>query len=229
MKQDQTKIISCKDLGQLALPDFCPRCFWMERKLGKAPGIFPGIFSTLDSLTKKSTKRSFNLRKIQPEWLPLPDIAQPVEIPHISVPLPEIGGWVLTGVPDEIFQLNDGSYHVVDYKTARFTGKQDELLPMYETQLNGYAFALPYYGIKPVTRLSLIYCEPREELESDREFNLQFNIKTLDIDFKPEIISTLLIKARGILDSKYLPAPLPDCKKICSWVDSVMKKLNASV
>jgi len=30
MKQDKTKIISAKDLGQLALKDFCQRRFWQN-------------------------------------------------------------------------------------------------------------------------------------------------------------------------------------------------------
>src|SRR3989344_990226 len=157
-KQDQTKFISGKDLGQLAMPSFCPRCFWLERHLGKSPSIFPGIFSTLDSLTKKSTKRSFAERGIHPDWLPLKGIKRLVEFHAIKVPT-SFGDWILTGTPDEIFELDDGSYHIVDYKTARYTPGQDSLMPMYEVQLNAYAFALPEQGIQAITKLSLVYCE----------------------------------------------------------------------
>ena len=43
--------ISAKSLGELALPDFCPRCFWLKTKArGKLPfQIFPGIFSSIDA------------------------------------------------------------------------------------------------------------------------------------------------------------------------------------
>jgi len=46
--------ISDKNLGALALPDFCPRCFWIKMKTGnKLPfQIFPGIFSSIDAYTK---------------------------------------------------------------------------------------------------------------------------------------------------------------------------------
>ncbi|KKQ97512.1 MAG: hypothetical protein UT24_C0047G0008, partial [Candidatus Woesebacteria bacterium GW2011_GWB1_39_12] len=97
------------------------RCFWIERKLGKAPSIFPGIFSTLDSLTKKSVKRSYLERNCLPEWLPIKNAARPIEFPRISVPMLKYGNWILTGDPDEVLEMNDGSYHIVDYKTAKFT------------------------------------------------------------------------------------------------------------
>ena len=43
----------------------------------------------------------------------------------------------LIGIPDEMFLRTDESYFIADYKTARFTSHQDELIPMYEVQLNG--------------------------------------------------------------------------------------------
>lgn len=220
MKHDKTKIISGKDLGQLALKDFCPRCFWIERKLGKAPGIFPGIFSTIDSLTKKSVKRSYLERNCLPEWLPLKNLVKPIEFPRISVPMLEYGGWILTGDPDEVFEMNDGSYHIVDYKTAKFTNKQDDLLPMYQVQLNAYARALPLYNIKPITKLSLLYCEPKENLESDEDFCLGFTIHPLELDLQPEIIPEFLLKARGILENNLPPPPTINCKGICSWLET---------
>ena len=225
MKQDRTKIISGKDLGQLVLKDFCPRCFWIERKLGKAPSIFPGIFSTIDSLTKKSVKRSFLERRCLPEWLPIKNVVKPIEFPRISVPMLEYGNWILTGEPDEVFEMDDGSYHIVDYKTAKFTNKQDDLLPLYQVQLNAYALALPVYNIKPITKLSLLYCEPKEELDSDENFCLGFTIQSLEIELQPEIIPELLLKARSILENNVPPASITNCKGICSWLEMTGKEL----
>ena len=49
--------ISAKHLGNINLPDFCPRCFWLKMHTGwKLPyQTFPGIFSSIDSYTKKVT------------------------------------------------------------------------------------------------------------------------------------------------------------------------------
>ena len=219
-KQDHTKIISGKDLGQLALDDFCPRCFWLERHNGKYPQIFPGIFSTLDSLTKKSVQRSFIKHSRQPDWLPLADIQRVVDFKQIKVPT-EYGGWTLTGTPDDVFQLTDGTFLIADYKTARYSENQDNLLPMYRVQLNAYAYTLPKQGIGPISRLALIYCEPNENLDTDIDFKLTFTIHTHEIPLDTSEIPKLLLRAREILDSEYPPTANPSCKGICAWVEQV--------
>jgi len=40
--------ISAKTLGELAVPGFCPRCFWLKLHAQHLPfQIFPGIFSPI--------------------------------------------------------------------------------------------------------------------------------------------------------------------------------------
>jgi hypothetical protein len=60
MKENKRlKYIGVKDLGNLALSNFCPRCFWYERYYGPFPTRFPGIFNVLDGVSKKSVNRFF--------------------------------------------------------------------------------------------------------------------------------------------------------------------------
>ena len=221
MKQSKLKVISAKDLGRLNMPDFCPRCFWIERHVDKPPGIFPGIFSTLDAITKRSTHRSFVERGEKPNWLEIEDLVE-VEEGDTYFKLPvEQGDWILTGYPDDIFRIKDGSYHIVDYKTAKFTDRQDELYPLYEVQLNCYAYLAEKYGYKPVTKLSLVYCQPNNDLESDENFKLEFKIYTLKVDLNLDIIPDLLLRARKILDQLEPPASHEKCKGICNWLNKV--------
>ena len=228
MKQDKLKIISAKDLGKLNLPDFCPRCFWIERHLDKPPAVFPGIFSTIDAVTKRSTHRSFADRNIPPGWLPATDAVK-VEEGNLYFKIEvEPGSWVLVGKPDDIFRSGDGSYHIVDYKTAKITRNQDELFPLYETQLNCYAFLAQRYGLEPVTRLSLIYCEPNEELDCDEDFKLSFKTCSVDVALNLEGIFTLLINARKILDQPKPPFARDNCKGLCQWVDKVILKASSA-
>ena len=49
-------------------------------------------------------------------------------------------GVTLRGVPDELLHLEDGGYHIVDYKTTRGSSVQHSLYPAYEVQLNAYAY-----------------------------------------------------------------------------------------
>jgi len=83
--------------------------------------------------------RYFEKHKQLPDWFnEFGDLLKPVPVPHYTK-FYVINGETnvkLAGSPDEIFQKEDGSFCIIDYKTAKFTSTQDELLPMYEMQLN---------------------------------------------------------------------------------------------
>jgi hypothetical protein len=160
--------ISAKELGAIALSSFCPRCFWITSHAEKLPfQIFPGIFSSIDSYSKKVTLRYFeDHRKLVKWFLKVGLTGKPVKVPHFNEfqILDSKTNILLTGVPDEIIQMSDGSYAIIDYKTAKFTSNQDELLPMYDVQLNAYAYIGERKGFKPITRLILFYYEPVTEI-----------------------------------------------------------------
>ena len=54
--------ISGKDLGALPMKGFCPRCFWISRRARPPWQIFPGIFSSIDSYSKKVAHGQFDRR-----------------------------------------------------------------------------------------------------------------------------------------------------------------------
>jgi len=226
-KQDRLKTISVRELGSLALPDFCPRCFWFERHTDPTRFPFPGIFNTLDSVSKKSVYRSFLQRGVKPDWLPVSDVVDVVKGSLHFHYVDKTSGWTLIGEPDSIFKLKDRTYHIVDYKTAKFTETQDKLFPLYEVQLNGYAFLAPLREIepiKPISKLSLVYCEPNSELHNDTDFTLGFTTKPLNVELKTELIPQLLKKAREIVDQKTPPPARQDCTGICSWIERILEK-----
>jgi len=226
MKQNKLKVISAKDLGRLNMPDFCPRCFWLERHIDKPPSIFPGIFSTLDAITKRSTHRSFLERNKIPDWLKIEDLIEVEQGSSYFKILTEQGDWTLTGLPDDIFKTKDDNYHIVDYKVAKFTAQQDHLYPLYKVQLNSYAYLAEKYGFKPVTKLTLIYCQPNKDLENDEDFKLGFETHTLEVDLDLSIIPELLLEARKILDQKEPPQSYEECKGICQWIDKVFDRIS---
>ncbi len=157
--------ISAKTIAELALPDFCPRCFWRKMRVSKLPyQIFPGVFSSIDSYTKKIIHRWFDDYQSTPPWLSalgeLVDYYRPA--PHHSRfnIVDTATNILLTGVPDDILMRRDDSHIIVDYKTAKYTSAQDKLIPLYEAQLNGYALIGAERGLQPVVGLALIYMEP---------------------------------------------------------------------
>ena len=230
--------ISGKDLGALAQPVFCPRCFWVSRKApaGLPYQIFPGIFSSIDSYTKKVVHGWFDRKGAAPVWLTeLGPIIGYIEPPHHSKfqVVDDGTNILLTGAPDAIFVRGDGSHLIGDYKTSRFTKSQDSLLPLYEVQLNSYALIAESVGIAPVSAIALIYAEPRtEQTDADLEanhdaagFSMGFAAKIKPLKLNPGMIRPLLKRAREILDSKTPPARRPGCKD-CERLDGVIGMLT---
>mgnify|MGYP001591533117 CR=1 FL=1 len=140
---------------------------------------------------------------------------------------------MLTGSPDEMFYKSDGSHFIVDYKTAKFTGTQDELFPMYETQLNAYAYIGDRCGFKPVTGLGLVYYEPLtditiDEVNSfllDNGFSMHFIGKLLPVKINPAMITQLLAKVRDVYDKPLLPYSTDGCKD-CKSLDLLLSRIN---
>jgi hypothetical protein len=233
MEKTRLKYIGVKDLGNLVTANFCQRCFWFERHFGPFPSIFPGIFNVLDSVSKKSLFRSFRQRKKLPDWLKIPDVVALARLEEIGtvetflnrsylVVKHNKSGWILRGAPDAVFKLKDGSLHIIDFKTAKFTSKQDELFPVYEIQLNSYCLLAHKL---PISRLSLVYCEPNSELKDDTEFFLGFVTKIVSIDLKYNIISGLLNRARQIVELKSPPESRQDCRATCFYLNKINSAL----
>ena len=62
--------ISAKNLGGVAMPGFCPRCFWIQMHAEGIPyQIFPGIFSSIDSYGKRLVHGWFDRHQSAPPWL----------------------------------------------------------------------------------------------------------------------------------------------------------------
>jgi len=217
--------ISAKDLGMLAMPDFCPRCFWVRRRApaGLPFQVFPGIFSSIDSYTKKVVHQHFDVHRRAPDWLaplaPITGYREPPPHAKFRTRHPATG-ILLTGALDAIFERPDGTLVFADYKTARFTGNQDGLLPMYEVQLNGYAYIAAALGWPPVSALALIYTEPETEREHAHPTNagrasgfvLGFAARILPLPLGPARIEPLLHRTKELVERDAPPQGREGCK-----------------
>ena len=230
--------ISAKDLGVFALPGFCPRCAWLKLHVAnKLPyQIFPGIFSSIDSYTKKFISSFFEKYGHFPEWLGSEDkfvsLVKKLHHSNFNI-LDQTNDILLTGVPDEIFKLKDGSYFVLDYKTAKYTETQDSLLPLYEVQLNAYAYIAERTGLSPVKKIALAYLEPQtglthenvEQFKTGDGFVLPFAGKILELDLKPDMIPGYLNKVRQLYDQPSPPQSKTECKD-CLLLENLFKILT---
>ena len=226
--------ISAKNLGLLALPDCCPRCFWMRARLGwKSPwAIMPGIFSSIDCFSKRAILAYFETNGHFPPWIAgrWADV-RPLKSPHHStfcLTDPETG-IVLTGVPDLVLSLPNDKLAILDLKTARFSDHQDALLPMYQIQLVGYALIAESLGMGHVEVLGLVYGEPPpndqnkglDALVDDKGFSMPFNATAEPIELDRSMIQPLLRKAKTLLEMKNPPEGQEGCEN-CRLVDELI-------
>ena len=227
--------ISAKNLGALALPGFCLRCGWIKLRLGsKLPyQIFPGIFSSIDSYTKKVVHGTFDATGGFPPYLDgLGPIARYIDPPHYTKfkRLDPESGVLLRGTPDAILQLEDGSYVIADYKTARYTGHADFLAPMYDVQLNAYGFIGEENGVAPVSSLALLYFEPettpedavRPESAMEHGFRMGFKSAIKPVERDPSLVTGLLRKAADLMRLDSPPEGREGCKD-CAKLDGLLE------
>lgn len=230
--------ISAKNLGELAMPDFCPRCFWIKLRLkNKLPfQIFPGIFSSIDSYTKRIVHSWFDNHRNQPVWLnSLGNLVGYRETLHFSKfrILDEENNILLTGNPDDVFIKSDSSHIIVDYKTAKYTAAQDKLHPLYEAQLNSYAMIGSKCGLEPISKLALVYMEPvtdesaaaNSENHNEDGFDMGFSAHVLEVKHDPSIITPLLMKTREIYELEKAPSAGRDCNN-CQLLVSLIDVAN---
>ena len=227
--------ISGKDLGALALEGFCPRCFWIGRHFSTPyRGPFPGVFSNIDSYTKQAVQDYFDKHGRLPKWLAgVGDAAEIISVDRWGFKV-QYGDITLTGVPDMVFRHRKAGFGVVDYKTARYTGTQDALMPMYTVQLNAYAYILEGIGRKPVVSLHLAYFEPpqREEYGSllpsrttDAGIEMPLGVSLHRVEVDTESIPRLLDRAAEIYRMPRPPKGAEGCED-CAKLDTMMAGLE---
>jgi hypothetical protein len=229
--------ISAKNLGAVALADFCQRCFWIKLRMRhRLPyQIFPGIFSSIDSYSKRIVHRWFDTHGEPPPWLadlgPLVGYREP---PHHSAfrIVDQEHQVLITGNPDGVFARPNGSHVIADYKTAKRTPTQDRLYPLYEAQLNAYARIGEACGLRPVSGLALVYTEPMTDPASssgenhhrDDGFAMDFAACVVDVPLDTAMLRPLLARTRAIYGLPAAPPGregCPDCKLLDGLVDVV--------
>ena len=231
-------VISAKSLGEFAVPRACGRCLWLGLHVKPLPyQSFPGIFSSIDSYNKRIVEGYFQREGNLPHWLRALGQATKV-IP----PPPYQRFWVtdsdlgvtLRGTADGIFQMADGSYTIVDYKTAKYTSAQGGLVPVYQAQLNGYAYLANRLNLGPVSQLALVYMEPVTDADTasspqmvdERGFSMGLSATVVPVELDPDgMIPALMSRAKAMHDLADPPDSTPGCKN-CLAVQSLVSAVS---
>lgn len=190
---------------------------------------FPGIFSSIDAYTKSVVEHHFKRTGTLPDWMAEVGGADEIVPIRASEFKTERGDVTLTGVPDLILRDN-GSYTIVDYKTARYTGNQDALMPIYKVQLNAYAYIAESLGMKPVGGLFLVYFEPphRDHFDGitathtdDDGFEMPFRPRIHKLEKDLRAVERLIDRAGKAYNSDSAPRGIDGCEE-CAKLDALI-------
>jgi len=138
-------------------------------------------------------------------------------------------GVLLRGRPDMVFELEDGSYHIVDYKSSRAPEPEKPTALRYRVQLNAYAFLAHQAGIQPVSGLSVVYLEAGRLLPARQGgyAALAFRAKQRAVSLAPErVVRPLLRRASEVLRKAGPPKPHPrceSCRDLVLWARELVR------
>ncbi len=215
----------------------CPRCFYLDRRLGvgRPPGFPFALNSAVDTLLKKE----FDIHRAKNQKHPLIEKygVDAVPIAHEDLDkwrhnftgiqyLHEPTNLLITGAIDDLWQNSKGEYIVVDYKA---TSKDKEINELdqdwqdgYKRQMEIYQWLLRQNGYKVSDTGYFVYCNGRTDLVSF-DAKLEFDITLISYTGNGEWIEGVIKNAHKCLNSSKIPKANSECD-YCAYVDAVNSK-----
>ena len=199
----------------------CARCYWLAARgvLKRPSAPFPRVFTTIDNLTKDfyfNQRTEAMAKGLRPGRVVVGDRwvrSRPIEVPGHDT-LVKIEGRI-----DTALAFDDGSYAIVDYKTA---APKREHIDFYSRQLHAYALALenPAEGaleLSPVSQLGLLCVEPVAMVALDGDVALKSESTFLEIERDDDAFMAFLSQVLYVLEKPEPPPPGQKCG-YCSYL-----------
>jgi hypothetical protein len=196
--------------------DECPRCFWLHSRGHARPSApFPRIFNQIHDLLFRQFQDGCP-SKIAPalpagrmvcgeRWVQ----SRPLRLEGTAHRV-----WI-NGRLDHLAQFDDGTWGVIDYKTA---APKADLLVKYSRQLHAYAWALERAGengfaATPVRRLGLLCLDPEAlaGYDHDRRVLLALRPTWIEVRRDDAAFARFLAEVVRLLAQPRPPVAARDC------------------
>lgn len=213
----------------------CPRCFYLDRKLGvgRPPGYPFSLNSAVDTLLKKE----FDIHRAKQESHPLMKEYDLDALPYQHADLDkwrdtfvgvqylhEPTGLMFTGAVDDVWVNPKGELIVVDYKATAKDGEVSldaEWQDGYKRQMEFYQWLLRQNGFKVSDTGYFVYVNGKTDREAF-DGKLEFDVRLIPYEGDDGWIEDILLKIKKTLESDEVPNPGDDCD-YCRYVDAVSK------
>lgn len=203
----------------------CPRCFYLDRKLGVAQP--PGYPFSLNSAVDKLLKKEFDTHRAKgtPHLL-----MKAYRIDAVPLAHKKIDEWrdslkagitfkiegtnvVVTGGVDDVWVKPDGEYIIIDYKAtskdAEVTLDADWQIG-YKRQMEIYQWLFRKNGFKVSSTGYFVYCNGNTDKEAF-DAKLEFDIKIIPYVGDDSWVEKTILDAIDCLKGDTLPDSEPDC------------------
>lgn len=217
----------------------CPRCFYLDRRLGVSrPQGFPfNLNSAVDTLLKKE----FDIHRKQKTPHPLMESygidAVPLQDPRMDVWRENFTGveaffepanFVVFGAVDDIWVGGDKKLIVVDYKaTSKDTevNLDAEWQDGYKRQMEVYQWLLRHNDLEVSDTGYFVYANGKRDREAF-DGRLEFDIKLIAYTGSDKWVDKILLEMKKCLDSEELPKSSPNCE-YCKYINEVNNKTTS--
>lgn len=203
----------------------CPRCFYLDRRLGvgRPPGFPFSLNSAVDTLLKKE----FDIHRAEGTAHPLMQAYGVDAVPYshekmdewrdslrrgITYLHPE-SGFLFTGGVDDVWVDPKGELIIVDYKA---TSKESEVnldaewQIGYKRQMEMYQWLFRQNGFQVSDTGYFVYCNGKTDKKAF-DGKLEFDVVLLPYKGDDAWVSEMLVSAHTCLVSNTIPAANPDC------------------
>lgn len=212
----------------------CPRCFYMDRKLGVARP--PGFPFALNSAVDKLLKLEFDAHRLNGTKHPL---IEKYGVDAKPIPHEQLDDWrqnfvgvrylhkptnlTIFGAIDDLWQNSNGEYIVVDYKS---TSKAEAITVLdkdwqdgYKRQMEVYQWLLRQNGYKVSNTGYFVYCNGNTDKKAF-DAKLEFNITLIPYEGNDSWIEKTITDIHLCLGSDVIPQANEDCD-YCSYHNAV--------
>lgn len=203
----------------------CPRCFYLDRRLGVAQP--PGYPFTLNAAVDKLLKKEFDIHRAKNRAHPLMEKygidAVPFEHEKLDEWRDALGGGIkylhkktnliIKGGIDDIWENPQGELIMVDYKATAKDGDvgiDEEWQAAYKRQMEIYQWLFKKNKFKVAEIGYFIYCNGKTDREAF-DAKLDFDVKIIPYKGNTNWVERTIIAAKKCLLSKNMPKISETC------------------
>ena len=204
----------------------CPRCFYLDRRLGISRPSLPGF--SLNNAVDALLKKEFDAHRAEGTAHPLMKNYGIEAVPYANEKMEEWRDSLTRGVKyldeednllirvgvDDVWINKDGELHVVDYKATSKNGPvsiEGEYQKGYKRQVEIYQWLFRHNGFKVSDIAYFVYCNGRADREAF-DGKLEFDVEVIPYRGDDSWIPGTLREIKKCLLSDDIPQSSPECE-----------------